>query len=158
MFLHCVVWDKAEVDVPWHQYAAQANSLFRFRVILCLLGLVLFLPMLGIVAVSIIKMVLQGEPNLAGIMLAAGLVMVMVPLAIVFALIRKFTMDFVVPIHVSAPRHLPGGLAGILEIAGGQSRQIHGLYSFPNRARHGHRRPRHGGDHGDVLPGVSACS
>lgn len=98
MFLHCVVWDKAKVDVPWHQYAAEANSLFRFRVTLCLLGLILFLPMLGIIAVSIIKMVLQGEPDISGIMLAAGLVMVMVPLAILLTLVRKFTMDFVVPI------------------------------------------------------------
>lgn len=98
MFLHCVVWDKAEVDVPWHQHAAQASSLFRFRVILGLLGMVLFLPLLVIVAVSILKMVLQGEPNLAGIMLVAGLIMLMAPLAIGFALIRKFTVDFVLPL------------------------------------------------------------
>jgi len=97
MFLHCVVWDKAEVEAPWHQYAAEANSLFRFRISLCVLGLVLFLPVVGIVAAIILKMVLQGEPNFASILLAAGLVLAMVPLAIGFALVRKFTMDFVVP-------------------------------------------------------------
>jgi len=61
------------------------------------LGLVLFLPVVGIVAAIILKMVLQGEPNFASILLAAGLVLAMVPLAIGFALVRKFTMDFVVP-------------------------------------------------------------
>lgn len=99
MFLHGVVWDRAEVDVPWHQYASAANSLFRFRLVLGLVGLVLFLPLLGFVAASIIRMVLQGEPDLAGVLLAAGLVLVMIVLAIVFALIRKFTLDFVVPVQ-----------------------------------------------------------
>jgi hypothetical protein len=98
MFLHCVVWDRAEVDVPWHQYASAANSLFRFRLAVGLVGLVVFLPLLGFVAASIIRMVLQGEPDIPGILLAVGLVMVMVILGIVFALIRKLTADFVVPI------------------------------------------------------------
>jgi hypothetical protein len=98
MFLHCVVWDQAEVAVPWQQYASAANSLFRFRLVMGLAGLVLFLPLLGFVAVSIIRMVLQGEPDIAGIVLAVGLVMVMMVLGIVFVLIRKFTVDFVVPI------------------------------------------------------------
>ena len=97
MFLHCVAWDKAEVEEPWRQYAAEANSLLRFRICLALLSMGLCLPPVGLAAMCIIKMVQQGEPNIAGVMLAAASVLVIVILAIVFAIIRKFTMDFVVP-------------------------------------------------------------
>lgn len=97
MFLHCVVHDKAEVDVPWTRYSAEANSLMCFRIVVGLIGMVLFLPLLVIVIVNVVRMVLRGEPDVPGIVLVAGLVMVMIPLSIIFALIRKFTMDFVVP-------------------------------------------------------------
>jgi hypothetical protein len=98
MFLHCVVEDKAEVEAPWHKFAGAANSLFRFRLAVCLAGMVLMLPLLVFMAVDIIRMVLQGEPDLGGVMLAVGLGLALFFVSIVFALIHKFTVDFVVPI------------------------------------------------------------
>lgn len=98
MFLHCVALDKAEVSEPWGKFAAVGNSLFWFRIVLGLIGMILTLPLLVIIAVLIIRMVLRGEPNVAAVMLAGGLALAFVILAIVFALIQKFTVDFVVPI------------------------------------------------------------
>ena len=57
------------------------------------------LPMLAVIAGLILRMVFRGEPDVAGIMVAVGLGnMVFFLLAMVFAFIHKFTVDFVVPI------------------------------------------------------------
>ncbi|HTV62373.1 MAG TPA: hypothetical protein VMH30_07370 [Verrucomicrobiae bacterium] len=98
MFLHCVALDKAEVIEPWNKFAAPANSFFWFRLVLGLAGMFLMLPPMGLIAVLIIKMVLAGAPDVAAILIAAGLVMFMFLTGIIFALIRKFNVDFVVPI------------------------------------------------------------
>ncbi len=99
MFLHCVALDKAEVTGPWSKFEREANSLFWFRLVMGLIGMVLMLPMLAVIAGLIVRMVMRGEPDFAGIMVAAGLGLVFFLLAIVFALVRKFTEDFVVPIQ-----------------------------------------------------------
>jgi hypothetical protein len=98
MFLHCVALDKAEVGEPWNKFGREANSLFWFRLVLGLIGMVLMLPMLAGIAVIIVRMVLRGEPDAAGIMAAVGLALIFFAAAIVYGLIRKFTTDFVVPI------------------------------------------------------------
>jgi hypothetical protein len=98
MFLHCVALDKAEVGEPWNKFAREANSLFWFRLVLGLIGMILILPMLAGIAVIIVRMVLRGEPDAAGIMMAVGLALLFFAAAIIFALIHKFTTDFVVPI------------------------------------------------------------
>ncbi|MGO8765810.1 MAG: hypothetical protein ACLQSR_11845 [Limisphaerales bacterium] len=100
MFLHCVALDKAEVVEPWNRYSAPANSLFWFRLVLGLIGMVLMLPVIGFTVLLFVRMILSGGPTqiFAFIMLAAGLVMVILFFAIVFGLIHKFTVDFVVPI------------------------------------------------------------
>jgi hypothetical protein len=98
MFLHCVALDKAEVGEPWNKFGREANSLFWFRLVLGLIGMILILPMLAGIAVIIVRMVLRGEPDAAGIMMAVGLALLFFAAAIIFALIHKFTTDFVVPI------------------------------------------------------------
>jgi hypothetical protein len=98
MFLHCVALDKAEVVLPWHKFARQGNSLFLFRVLLGLIGSVLTLPLVAVLVVSIFRMIERGEPSAGGILACIGAVLILVAVAIVFALIGKFTMDFVVPI------------------------------------------------------------
>ena len=98
MFLHCIARDVAEVQAPWQRHAAAANSLCWFRLGLGLAGAVVMLPLLVLIAVVIVKMILAGEPNLPGIMLAVGLGMGFVLAALVFGIIRKFLEDFVVPI------------------------------------------------------------
>src|SRR5208282_1433247 len=98
MFLHCVALNKAEVVEPWNKFEREGNSLFWFRLVLVLIGAVLTLPLLVTIAVLILRMVLHGEPDVSGIVTAAGLALVFLALAIVFAVIKKFTVDFVVPI------------------------------------------------------------
>lgn len=98
MFLHCVALDKAEVQLPWARYAGVANSLFWFRLVLALVAMILLLPLLLFSAVIILKMVMQGEANVAGILLSAGLVTVLLVLALGFGILAKFMGDFVVPI------------------------------------------------------------
>ncbi len=98
MFLHCVALDRAEIGVPWEKFAREANSLFLFRIVLGLIGLVMTLPPVVFIVVLVVRMVVRGAPDAAGIMIAAGLFLFLLIAAILFALIRKFTMDFVVPI------------------------------------------------------------
>jgi hypothetical protein len=98
MFLHCVALNRAEIGEPWNKFEREANSLFWFRLVLGLVGAVLMLPMLVFIAAVIVRMILRGEADAGGIMLAAGLGLVFLVLAIIFALINKFTEDFVVPI------------------------------------------------------------
>jgi hypothetical protein len=98
MFLHCVALDRAEVEVPWRQYAGAANSLFRFRLVVGLIGMVVMLPLLVVIGAVIVQMVLRGEPEVAGVMLAVGLGLGFILLVLGFALVHKLLVDFVVPI------------------------------------------------------------
>jgi hypothetical protein len=98
MFLHCVALNKAEVIEPWDKFEHEGNSLFWFRIVLSLIAAVLTLPLLATIAVLILRMIYHGEPDLTGIVAAACLALVFFALAIVFAIIKKFTVDFVVPI------------------------------------------------------------
>ena len=61
MFLHCVALDKAEVAEPWSKFVNEANSLFRFRIGLGLLGMIMTLPLLVFMVLAILRMFLQGE-------------------------------------------------------------------------------------------------
>ena len=98
MFLHCVALNAAEVEEPWKKFSRAANSLFRFRIGIGVIGMILLLPMLAFIILDILRMVMRGEPTVEGVMAAIGLGLMFFFFSIVFALIRKFTVDFVVPI------------------------------------------------------------
>ncbi len=98
MFLHCVALDRAEVVEPWNKFEREGNSLFLFRLVLGLCGMVLTLPLLLFIVVTIGRMILRGEADVAGIVVSVGLVLGLVGIALVLAIIHKFTADFVVPI------------------------------------------------------------
>jgi hypothetical protein len=98
MFLHCVALDKAEVVEPWHKFAREGNSLFWFRIVLGLIGMVATLPLVVLAAIIGFSLFARGGFLVAGIMGLIGLVLALVAVAIVFGLIGKFTKDFVVPI------------------------------------------------------------
>ncbi len=98
MFLHCVALDRAEVTRPWHELAPQGNSLFWFRLVLGLIAVPLFLPLLAGILFVIGQMLYRGSAESGGIVLAVGLGLVLLVLAVCFGLIDKFTVDFVVPI------------------------------------------------------------
>lgn len=98
MFLHCVALNKAEVAAPWNQFAREANSLFWFRFMLGLIGALVTLPLVAMMAILILGMVKAGEASVAGIVLSVVALLGVIVLGTVFYLIRKLTMDFVVPI------------------------------------------------------------
>ena len=98
MFLHCVALDRAAVTEPWNKFGPEANSLFWFRLGMGLIGMVLTLPLLGFIAVLVLKMIYRGEPDVGGIVTAVGLALAFFLVAIVFGIIKKFMVDFVVPI------------------------------------------------------------
>ncbi|NQT03547.1 MAG: hypothetical protein HQ580_16080, partial [Planctomycetes bacterium] len=98
MFLHCVAQNKAEVTTPWTKFRQHANSLFLFRIVLGLIGFITIgLPLL--LAVGVIIMMVAGDGAIV-IGLLGGVIIGLIILvsSIIFALISKFTMDFVVPI------------------------------------------------------------
>jgi hypothetical protein len=98
MFLHCVALNKGEIVEPWNRFAAHGLSLFWFRLALGLVGMILILPILGVGAVLVLKMIFQGMPVISLILALVGLSLIIVCVAIVLGLIQKFTIDFVVPI------------------------------------------------------------
>jgi len=97
MFLHCVAENKAEVKIPWHKYRSQANSLFFFRLIVMVLSLVCFAILAGVM-IMLFVISRQSYSRAVFIFIAIFSVLLAIPLVIVFAIIHKFTKDFVVPV------------------------------------------------------------
>jgi hypothetical protein len=98
MFLHCVALDRAEVAAPWMKFRPPANSLFWFRVCLALAGMVLILPFLVLTILVVVQMVSRDQVTVAGVILAIAFGLGFIFLAVVLSVIRKFLVDFVVPI------------------------------------------------------------
>ena len=98
MLLHCVALNKAEVVVPWRKFSHQANSLFWFRIVLGLVAMVVILPLIALGVIIGIATFAHGDVKAAGVAGLAGVVLVFLAFAFGFFLVRKFTMDFVVPI------------------------------------------------------------
>jgi hypothetical protein len=100
MFLHCVALNKAEVVAPWHKFRKQGNSLFLFRIVLGLISFAVVMMLIAmLVVIALILFAGRGDPNPLPIILMVLLALCLIlPTAIIFALIGKFTRDFVVPI------------------------------------------------------------
>lgn len=98
MFLHCVALNKAEIAVPWNKYATTGNSLFAFRLVLWLVSLVPILPLLALIVVTGIRLVNQSESALHILLTLLPLGLMFVGVGVFFFVIRKLTIDFVVPI------------------------------------------------------------
>lgn len=102
MFLHCVAGNKAEIKIPWHKFKKHGNSLFLFRVVLGIIGLIVIgLPALGI-ALLIFMTAAGNIPKVVSVpgLIIFGLIMFVIifTLWIVLFLVKKFTLDFVVPV------------------------------------------------------------
>jgi hypothetical protein len=97
MFVHCIAGNKAEVVVPWKKFAGHGNSLFLFRIVVGLIGIVVIGLPITLVVFSIIALQKTAVIGMAvsGVIVA---VLAMIVLIILIALIAKFTTDFVVPI------------------------------------------------------------
>ncbi len=97
MFLHCVAANKAEVKVPWTKFHEHADSLFLFRIIVGLIALAVFIVPCLLLIFFILSWIFKPLFVLAipGLIMA-GLAFIL--LVIVFWLVHRFTVDFVVPI------------------------------------------------------------
>jgi hypothetical protein len=98
MFLHNVVTGRAEVREPWSYYAGRANGLWGFRLALGLAGLVVIAPLLLACAGLVITMILQGSVRPLFVVLCVAAFLGCLLTGTVFALVDKFTLDFVVPL------------------------------------------------------------
>jgi len=98
MFLHCVALDVAEVETPWMRHARSANSLFRFRAVVGLLSLVLMLPLLVLIVMLILQMVLEQQATVERVLPVVGMGLGFILLSLLFGLIRRLLVHFVVPI------------------------------------------------------------
>jgi hypothetical protein len=98
MFLHCVALNQAEVKRPWREFTSEGNSLFWFRFVLGLFATLLLLPLLAAILFIAARMLYRGHADGGGVVLAIGFGLILIALAVCFGLIRKFTIDFVVPI------------------------------------------------------------
>jgi hypothetical protein len=99
MFLHCVALNAAEVRVPWLKFASEANSLFLFRLMISLMGLVVMLPLVGGFVLVVLRMVFREQVSVGGVLAAAGLFLAMIAMGTVFWIIGRLTRDFVVPLQ-----------------------------------------------------------
>jgi len=98
ILLHCVALNRAEVADPWNRFGPQANSLFWFRLLLGLAGMVLILLPLVLGIVLVVRMICHGSPDVGAILAIIGLGLGIFLVAILFAIIRKFLVDFIVPL------------------------------------------------------------
>jgi len=98
MFLHCIALNPAEIAEPWNRYEAQANSLFWFRLALAGIWLVIAIPFVVFMIIVTLPMFSNNAWTFAGFMMLGGLFMGLFAIGMFFFLIRKFTIDFVVPI------------------------------------------------------------
>jgi len=98
MFLHCVALDKAEVAEPWNKFAGEANSLFVFRILLGLIGATIILPLAALIGFAVYLMSGANQLTLMGVLMGVGAGLAIFAAGIALLVIRKLTMDFVVPI------------------------------------------------------------
>ena len=98
MFLYCIAENKAEVKNPWRKFKEQANSLFMFRIVLSIISfLLVILPILGIVFLVIMMVSEACLPAISvpGIVILGLLTFVV---STTLFLVKKFTLDFVIPV------------------------------------------------------------
>lgn len=96
MFLHCIALNVGEV--AWKKYAKQANSLFLFLLLISILSFVCFIPFIILIVFMAIAVYNSSMALPVGIVAIISTVFVMIILGVLFALVGKFTNDFVVPI------------------------------------------------------------
>jgi hypothetical protein len=99
MFLHCVALNRAEVVVPWEKYGREANSLFWFRLVLGLCGLIAVLPLVAwaaLIGLAIMQREAAGAEAIFTLMIIGSGVFV---LSCILWIVGHFTRELVVPIQ-----------------------------------------------------------
>lgn len=104
MFLYCAVNNCAFVKYPWNQFRRQGNSVFLFRLILWILGMIC-LGLCGLLGFGLFAALRTSFPPEGAIFLAIlGAAMIGVPLLMIFLTIVDVTEDFVLPVMVRQGR------------------------------------------------------
>ncbi|HBG28762.1 MAG: hypothetical protein A2Y10_07130 [Planctomycetes bacterium GWF2_41_51] len=97
MFVDCLAKNKAQVVEPWRTFRRQANSLFRFRLLL----IVVSYGIITVFSLPIIFLALamrSDSINFAvSIAAISGIVFIIIIIALFFGLIKGLTLDFIVP-------------------------------------------------------------
>lgn len=97
MFLYNVAQNKAEVIIPWRDYAAEANSLFVFKIALGLIGLVSLIPLAAGWYAVVMPLIRSERLVIASIGAIIALSVVSLIYIITLTVITKFTDYFVIP-------------------------------------------------------------
>ena len=122
MFLHCVAMNKDEVESPWHKFREHANSLFLFRIVLGIIGVVVT-GMFILPIILLIVLVAAKSGDGLNLMLVASIVLLVLLFFVVIIclmLVRKFTIDFVVPIMFLRTTSCVEGWREFLQLLGGR--------------------------------------
>jgi hypothetical protein len=98
MFLDGVARNRGAVVEPWHEYRAEGNSLFAFRICLVLIGLLVVFLIGGLGVLVAWSDIQRQEFGPAGVGAIILVVMMLIGFALVMALVGLFLKDFVVPI------------------------------------------------------------
>jgi len=123
MFVHCIAGNKAEVAVPWKTFARHANSLFLFRIVIGLVGMVAIgLPVaIGVISIITLHTTGLGAVAVPGLLVA---VLAAVAIAVVVAVVAKFTNDFIVPIMFLRTASCLAGWREFLALLGSNKARI----------------------------------
>jgi len=98
MFLHNVITGRDEVVDPWSRYSAHGNSLFVFRLVLALVGMVTAIPVLAVGGWAGVTAIQESgsAPAALVVVVLSGLTIFVIGIG--FLVVGKLTADFVVPI------------------------------------------------------------
>jgi hypothetical protein len=98
IFLHCVALNRAEVAVPWNKFARQGNSLFLFNLVLGFVWILASMPVLILMVLTLTRIMHQSQPAPRILLALLPLGLMLLSIGMVFFIIGKLTIDFVVPI------------------------------------------------------------
>ncbi|MCB2220277.1 MAG: hypothetical protein KQI35_07785 [Bacteroidetes bacterium] len=98
MFLHNVVYDKAEVSAPWKQFSREGNSLFLWRLVFGLLTFGLFVVSIIYAYLYFQEMYINDVPFASQWGNIIGMIFYFLALMILVGYISLFLSDFIVPI------------------------------------------------------------
>jgi len=105
MLLDGVIRNRGAIKAPWQEYRREANSLFRFRVVLGLISLLVVLLILAGVAALGLSDLMAGEVSLRLVSaFAVGVLLLLITL-LTMQLISLLLLDFVTPVMLM--RRLP---------------------------------------------------
>lgn len=104
MFLYCAVNNCAFVKYPWAQFRRQGNSVFLFRLVVWILGMIC-MGLTVLLGFGLYAAFQAGfSPDGAAVLAVMVAAMIGIPLLMIFATVLDITTDFVVPIMMRQGR------------------------------------------------------